>query len=164
MDIKFLTDAMFGKLTRFLRIFGYNTVYANDLEEIFQIKPFPDEKIVEFAIQENRTIITKDYPLYRKHKDMIIFIEGEDVYSQLTQLKDILHLSFDFAIQNARCSLCNGTLQLVKDIETIKNEIKNQTLKHYDTFYQCTNPKCKKVFWEGTHIKDIVKKLKENLI
>ncbi len=164
MDIKFLTDAMFGKLTRFLRIFGYDTVYANDLEKIYQIKPFPDEKIVEFALQENRTIITKDYPLYQKHKDMIIFIDGKDIYAQLNQLKDKLPLSFDFSIQNARCSLCNGTLQLVKDIETIKSEIKNQTLKHYNIFYQCTNPECKNMFWEGSHIKDIVKRLKENRI
>ncbi|MFX1408521.1 MAG: Mut7-C RNAse domain-containing protein, partial [Promethearchaeota archaeon] len=38
-EIKFLVDAMLGKLARFLRIFGYDTVYANDLEDIFHLSP-----------------------------------------------------------------------------------------------------------------------------
>ena len=35
--MKFLVDAMLGKLARFLRIFGYDTIYANDLMLTFSI-------------------------------------------------------------------------------------------------------------------------------
>ncbi|MFX0008351.1 MAG: Mut7-C RNAse domain-containing protein, partial [Candidatus Hermodarchaeota archaeon] len=44
--MKFLTDSMFGKLTRFLRIFGYDTVYANDLTTFFNIDPVPDDYLI----------------------------------------------------------------------------------------------------------------------
>ena len=40
--MKFLVDAMLGKLARFLRIFGYDTVYANDLIDYYDINPVPD--------------------------------------------------------------------------------------------------------------------------
>ena len=47
--MNFLTDAMLGKLTRFLRIFGYDTIYASDLIDLYCINPVPDEKLSEFA-------------------------------------------------------------------------------------------------------------------
>ncbi|TFG18791.1 MAG: twitching motility protein PilT, partial [Promethearchaeota archaeon] len=28
-------------------------------------------------------------------------------------------------------------------------------------FYQCTNSNCKKIYWKGTHIENIVNKLKK---
>ena len=37
--MKFLVDSMLGKLARFLRMFGYDTLYANDLVEYFKIDP-----------------------------------------------------------------------------------------------------------------------------
>ena len=94
--MKFLVDAMFGRLARFLRIFGYDTVYADDLEEIYGIIPVPDEKLAEFALEDNRIIITRDYTFYKKFRDRSIFLEGEGVYNYLNQLKVKLNLEYNF--------------------------------------------------------------------
>ena len=44
--MRFLTDAMLGRLSRLLRIFGYDTVYAEDIEH-----SAPDSKLLEYAIE-----------------------------------------------------------------------------------------------------------------
>lgn len=163
MEIKFLTDAMFGKLTRFLRIFGYDTVYANDLIPYFQLDPVPDEKLIEYAKETDRILITRDQPLYNKFKEQCVFIEGEGIYNYLNQLKAKIDVKFSFDIGHARCSICNATLKQVINKELLKDHVKPQTLAVYDEFYQCLNLSCKKIFWKGTHIEDIINQLKENI-
>ena len=160
-EIKFLVDAMLGKLARFLRIFGYDTVYANDLEEIFHLTPVPDEKLKDYAKKNDRIILTKDYEFYRTLKDKNIYLEGEGVYNYLKQLQCKLNLDYSFKMENARCSICNSPLKKVSDKKFISNEVLDETYKNYDEFYQCINSKCKKVFWKGTHIIDIIQKLKK---
>ncbi|MCK5422976.1 MAG: hypothetical protein KAJ08_12470, partial [Deltaproteobacteria bacterium] len=43
--MRFLADAMLGKLSKLLRIIGFDTLYYRDAE---------DDKLVELAIKENR--------------------------------------------------------------------------------------------------------------
>ncbi|TXT60489.1 MAG: hypothetical protein BAJALOKI2v1_100035 [Promethearchaeota archaeon] len=159
--MRFLVDAMLGKLSHLLRIFGYDTVYANDLIPYFQMDPVPDEKLLEYALEHNRVIITRDYPFHRRAASSI-FLAGEGVYHYLNQLKMKLDLDFSLKIENARCSICNSILKEVPKA-SIKNKVKLQTYENYDKFYQCQNPTCQKVYWTGPHIKDIKAKIKKKL-
>ena len=157
--MKFLVDAMLGKLARFLRIFGYDTVYANDLIEYYNTNPVPDNNLKEYAQSSNRIIITKDLPFYKNIIDNAILLEGEGIYSYLNQLKQKLKLQFNFKIQIARCSTCNSPLQGVANKILIKKLVKSETFLNYKEFFQCVNPTCRKVFWNGPHIADINRKL-----
>jgi uncharacterized protein with PIN domain len=157
--MKFLTDAMLGKLTRFLRIFGYDTIYASDLVDCYGANPVPDEKLSEYAIQSSRIVITKDLPFFNRIKENAILLDGEGVYNYLDQLQHHLNLIYEFNIEKARCSVCNTTLKKVNDKKSIKELVKHETFKTYNEFFQCNNPNCKKVFWNGPHIADIIKKL-----
>ena len=139
--MRFLTDAMLGRLSRILRIFGYDTVYA---------------------IETNRILLTKDYPFYKRASKQSIFLVGEDVYDYLQQLKDELQLKFDFNMQIARCSVCNSILKPIAK-KSIEDDVKPETYKHYEKFFQCTNSDCKKIYWKGSHIDDILKKLNEKI-
>ena len=157
--MKFLVDAMLGKLARFLRIFGYDTVYANDLIEYYNINPVPDNNLKEYAQSTNRIVITKDLPFYKDIMDNAILLEGEGVYSYLNQLKQKLKMQLNFNIQNARCSTCNSPLQEVTNKILIKNLVKHETLLNYKEIFQCVNPTCRKVFWNGPHIADINRRI-----
>lgn len=161
--MKLLTDSMYGRLTRLLRIFGYDTIYANDLTEYFKLDPVPDEKLLEFALKEDRIIITRDALFHKKARHNSIYLEGEGVYNYLNQLKIKLSLSYNFDMQIARCSVCNSDLERVKDKHLIKEVVQAETYKHYDEFFKCKNPKCNKIFWKGTHIEDIISRLKKEL-
>ena len=157
--MKFLVDAMLGKLARFLRIFGYDTVYANDLIEYYNIDPVPDNSLKEYAQLTNRIVITKDLPFYKNILNNAIFLEGEGIYSYLNQLRQKLKLQLIFNIKNARCSTCNSPLQEVINKVLIKNVVKRETFLNYNEFFQCVSPTCKKVFWNGPHIADINRKI-----
>jgi len=157
--MKFLVDAMLGKLARFLRIFGYDTVYANDLIEYYNIDPVPDNNLKEYAQLTNRIVITKDLPFYNDIADKAVHLEGEGIYVYLNQLKQKLKMPLKFNIQNARCSMCNSPLQEVKNKVMIKKLVKHETYLNYNVFFQCGNPTCRKMFWNGPHIADINRKL-----
>ncbi len=159
--MKFLTDAMFGKLTRLLRILGYDTVYADDLEEYFQKSPVLDDELAQYAKETDRIIITRDYPFYKKYRNRSIYLDGVGVYNYLDKLKNSLQLEYNFDINQARCSLCNSNLEKVKNINLIKDKVKVETYKHYKKIFQCKNQNCKKVFWKGTHIENILKRLEK---
>ena len=160
--MKFLVDAMLGKLAHFLRIFGHNTVYANDLVGFFKRDPIPDEELINYAKKTKRFIITKDYLLYKSFFEKAIYLEGEGIYNYLNQLQFNIGLNFDFEIEKARCSICNSKLGEVKNKNLVKKLVLKETFNHYDQFFQCTNLKCKKIYWEGSHIEDIKKRLKHN--
>lgn len=162
-DYKFLVDAMLGKLARFLRIFGYDTIYANDLEDYFKIYPVPDENLKKYAEENNRIIITKDHHFYNKSKSISVYVEGEGIYNYLNQLKKELNLHYKFNLKKARCSICNSILRVVNNKNCIKELVLEETFKNYNEFYQCSSLDCKKVFWNGPHILHITNNLKKNL-
>ncbi len=161
--MKFLVDSMLGKLTRFLRIFGYDTLYANDLINFYNIDPVPDELLIEYANKDNRIIITKDLPLYQRYKDKSIYLKGKGIYNYLHQLNKQFGLSFEFNFEHARCSVCNSQLERVENKISIKSDVLNETYNHFNEFYQCSNLQCKKVYWQGSHIEDIEYKLGKTL-
>ncbi len=161
--MKFLVDAMLGKLARFLRIFGYDTIYASDLIDHYRTNPVPDKKLNEYAVWSNRIVITKDLPFYNEIKENAILLEGEGVYNYLNQLKRKSNLVYDFNMEKARCSVCNTMLKRVNEKNSIKEFVKHETFKTYNEFFQCNNPRCLKVFWNGPHIADIIKKLRDEM-
>ncbi|MFW9825986.1 MAG: DUF5615 family PIN-like protein [Candidatus Thorarchaeota archaeon] len=159
--MKFLVDSMLGKLARFLRIFGYDSLYANDLINFFGVDPVPDEKLIEYAKKNDRFIITKDLLLTKNYSERSLYLRGEGIYNYINQLKEELHLNFNFKGKNARCSICNSTLIKIQDINDIINEISHDSFKHYKEFYRCSNLQCNKIFWKGSHIEDIEKRIEK---
>jgi len=162
--MKFLVDSMLGKLARFLRIFGYDTLYANDLVDFFKTDPVPDDKLLAYAKKTKRFVITKDYQFYKNFIENAIYLRGEGVYNYLNQLKENLRLNYKFNIQNARCSVCNSKMKKVKEKNDIKDHVLRETFNQYKDFYQCLNLQCKKIYWKGSHIDDIENRLGTNSI
>jgi uncharacterized protein with PIN domain len=157
--MKFLTDSMFGKLTRLLRIFGHDTVYAEEIME-----SAPDSELLKHAIENDRIILTRDKPFSEIAKQNSIYLEDIDAYVNLLRLQKEIHLTLDFSIKSARCSTCNSTLKKVKDKESIKDQIMEETFNSFQEFYQCLNPECNKIYWRGSHIEKIINKLKKKAL
>jgi hypothetical protein len=154
--MKFLTDSMFGKLTRLLRIFGHDTVYAEEI-----MKSAPDSELLKHAIKHDRIILTRDKPFHEIAKNNSIYLEKIDAYDNLLWLQRKIELTLDFSIKNARCSACNSNLKKVEDNESIKNQIMQETFNSFQNFYRCSNPICNKIYWKGSHIEKIINKLKK---
>ncbi len=109
-ELKFLTDSMHGKLTRWLRMLGYDTIYY----------PRADDEIIHKASEERRIVLTSDTELYRRilskgGQSILLPLSGtEDQLSHIAiHLKNEYGISYDefLAVKFRLCSLCNGQLQ-----------------------------------------------------
>ncbi len=138
---------MLGSLAKYLRFMGYDTYYVKN-----NVK---DDEILEICKKENRILITRDYELSKKC-DNSIYIDDIKLEKQIKFLINKLNLNFDNAL--SRCSLCNTELIKI-DKENVKNLVPINVYNNIDEFYYCTN--CKKVYWFGSHTKNIIKRLEE---
>lgn len=145
-DIKFIVDGMLGRVARWLRMLGYDTKYAGDLQ---------DNEILEIAANEGRIILTKDYQLYRKANASgikAVFVEGRTHIEKMVDLSRQLNISLEINIEKSRCPKCNSPIKPIEK-ESIKDKVLYSTYKTYNEFWICTG--CSQVYWKGSHWKKI---------
>lgn len=116
--MKFYVDAMFGNLSRFLRVLGYDCLLRSNTQNT-------DDYFCK-VIEENRIIITRSRVLYnqaRKRDIKAIFINKEGIVNILCELKRKININLTCDPNNSRCSDCNGLL-----VKTDKNLIKKKLI------------------------------------
>lgn len=138
-DPKFILDVHLGKLTKYLRLLGFDTLYRND---------YSDRELISVSTNEHRTILTRDIGLL-KMKDVShgYFIRSQNSNEQVIEVLNHFHLKRSIQPFN-RCIKCNNHLERV-DKESIMNELEPLTKKYYEKFFKCKG--CKTIFWEGSH-------------
>ena len=150
--MKFLTDGMLGKLTRWLRLLGYNVKYSRSLN---------DEQLIEIAKKEKRILLTRDLELYRQamvQKIDSFFVERTTEAKKLASLAKHFNLKLDFDVIVSRCPKCNSQIKPIAKSE-IAGKVPETTASHYNEFWKC--PHCEKIYWQGAHWKRINKTLEE---
>lgn len=150
--LKFVTDGMLGKLTRWLRMLGHNVKYANNID---------DRLLIKIAKTEKRTLLTRDVELYQQattKNTETFLVEGKNEAERLANLSKRFNLKLELNPDNSRCPKCNTKIKLAKKTE-IADKIPLSTKIFYEEFWEC--PKCGKIYWQGAHWKKINKTLKE---
>ena len=147
--MKFVVDGMLGKLGRWLRFMGYDTVYFNTNKKMLLIRK---------AKQDGRIILTKDRKLSSENPEITVFLSGENTREQLSEVKKKLLLSPDPKKFFTICSLCNVKLEEKKK-EEVEGLVPEYVYKTQDEFSQC--PRCKRIYWKGTHWENINRVLSE---
>ena len=138
-EIKFILDVHLGKLAKYLRMCGFDTVYQND---------YGDKKIIEISLEENRIILTRDIGLLKvKSVSNGYFIRDQNSKAQLIEVLKYFDLYQAINPFN-RCIKCNGKLESIEK-EKIIQQLEPLTQKYFDTFFRCTH--CQSIFWEGSH-------------
>lgn len=143
---RFLVDKMLGRLAKWLRVFGYDTVYSAD--------KFGAELLLE-SLRENRILLTRGRKLSDKRGWKIVYLKSDHIGEQLKQLVDELALNYSSGRIFSRCTVCNGKINQVSSKKTIKELVPEYVYDTHEIFYQCGN--CKQVYWKGTHF-DLIKK------
>lgn len=152
MKPKLIADMMLGRLARWLRLYGYDTVYG--------VKD--DDEIIEIAKKEGRIILTRDEELAKGAKNAIL-ISSNKFEEQIKQLMELGFTFNELFPENARCPKCNG---LIKEIpkEKIKDKVPPGVYEKYNEFYICTE--CGQIYWPGRQWQEMVKidkKLRESI-
>lgn len=141
---KFIADAMFGTLAKWLRVLGFDTLYAKDLE---------DEDIVELARAEERVLITRDKLLAQKTANSF-YLDSDDLDEQLNQVLEKYPVQENKLL--TRCLLCNSVLSPVEKSEV--QDVPESVLQREEKFWKCE--KCEKFYWPATHYENMVGKVR----
>lgn len=150
-DLKFITDVHLGKLTKYLRLCGFDTSYNTGLN---------DNEIINISLSDKRAILTRDKGLL-KNKQVThgYWIRSQHLNEQLKEVFnrfDLKNLIRPFT----RCMECNGTLIDVSK-EQILDYLLPDTRQYYQEYKKC--PECDRIYWEGSHYEKMKKNI-ENII
>jgi uncharacterized protein with PIN domain len=158
--MKFIADAMLGRLARWLRLLGEDTKYFPSIE---------DSRLLRIAREENRTLLTRDTRLVKVKglQDFLLLTENDP----LQQLKTVI-MTFNLRPLEqtgkggtgprlcSRCSLCNSPLEDVAP-EQARHFVPDYVYRTSPSIKKC--PRCNKFYWQGTHPERLRKKLREIL-
>lgn len=140
---------MLGSMAKWLRILGYDTKYVKNMK---------DEEIAKIAREEERILLTRDKKLASKFKNSI-YLENNGLKNQLRRIIKELALEIDDKNLLTRCIICNEKIEKI-DKEKVKGMVPEHVYESHEEFYIC--PKCKRIYWIGTHFKNM-KRFIENI-
>lgn len=150
---KFIADVNVGKLAKWLRMLGFDTLYDSQ---------YGDAEIVRISLAENRIILTRDTGIAkRKSAKNCILIEADESIRQLQQVIAETGIEIDEDNTFTRCIICNTPLESVKK-EAVAGNVPAYIYETHDEFARC--PKCNKIFWKGSHLagmKSIIKRIQK---
>jgi uncharacterized protein with PIN domain len=130
---------MLGSLARWLRFFGFDTVF---------LEPGPEDRVLaERARAEGRWLLTRDRELASSGPRTML-VRADDLEDQLIEIFGRLDLRPDATLENARCSECNGELVDVAR-EDVAGVAPPHVLETAPRFRRCAG--CRRVYWPGSH-------------
>lgn len=145
---KFVCDDHLGKLARYLRVGGFDTAFDREMT---------NSRLLQIALDEGRWILTRDRRLIERTLVRDLYFITHDRWPD--QLQEVLsHFGMEFRKDRMfrRCLEDNGAIEPTPK-ETIVSRVFPFTYQHHDTFYVC--PICKRVYWSGTHVEAMVRRL-----
>jgi len=147
---------MLGKLTRWLRMLGYNVKYSNELD---------DAQLITITKKERRILLTRDLELYQQATAKgvdALYLEGKTETEKLAELAKRFNIKLDIDMATSRCPKCNARVKKIPK-EKVADKVEKSTFAYYNEFWEC--PRCGQIYWQGAHWKRIRKTLetaKEN--
>ena len=105
MEQRFIVDLNVGRLAKWLRIMGYDTLFPEESG---------DNALVRTALREGRVLVTRDSGIARRRparlgQVRVVHIKDDDLKGQLRQL--VLELKLDLIGEFSRCLCCNRPLE-----------------------------------------------------
>ncbi len=140
---RFIVDVHLGRLARYLRLAGFDTLYRNDWD---------DEGLAQLSVGERRILLTRNRGLLMRSVVTHGYLVRDN--RPRPQLKEVLE-RFDLwgaVAPFTRCSVCNGLVRPVPKAEVAVG-LPERTAEHYQEFWRCTG--CGRVYWQGVHYRSL---------
>jgi len=147
----FVADVMLGRLAKWLRIAGFDVLYSNR---------FTDDELISLSRQDGRILLSRDTRLLvRRAVERFIFLETEEIQSQIRQVFKITHTRSLPGILS-RCLSCNELL-VAETREQVREFVPPFVFETQSQFKSC--PTCGKIYWAGTHRQSVLHTLERLL-
>lgn len=149
--MRFLVDSNVGRLARWLRVAGFDTLF---------VKGIDDNRLVRIALDGGRVLLTRDTQIFKRRlvtsgRLKAVLIENDEVRAQLLQVLATLSLAGELR-PFSLCIECNEPL-VHRKREEIGELVPPYVFQTQTQFMQC--PGCQRVYWRGTHWERMSKEL-----
>ena len=116
-----------------------------------------DAEIVDLAVGERRTILTRDRRLVERRlaRDHLL-IRSDDLEEQIVQVIRELGLEVRRSGIMGRCVSCNGRLEPL-DAEVARRSVPPYVARTQLAFRRC--PGCDRIYWSATHVERMRERL-----
>ena len=152
-NLKFIVDHNVGKLAKWLRMMGYDTLFFSGGD---------DWQMLRTAMAEGRVILTRDTQIMKRRvvtsgRLKVIFIQSDEPEQQKRQVVGTLNLDCQlrpFTI----CLECNQPL-VERSKQQVQDLVPPYVFQTQNQYMEC--PACHRIYWRGTHWQAMTKKLKQ---
>lgn len=142
---RFICDVHLGRLCKYLRMLGFDTLYSNR---------FIPEEMIAISRQEKRIILSRNHTLTRDREvTHSYWIRSANPLEQLKDLTGKLDLTTG-ANPLTRCLTCNNELLPLEKQEALPR-LQPRTAKYYAEFLRCAT--CDQIYWKGSHYENMLK-------
>ncbi len=146
---RFVADGHLGKLTRTLRLLGFDVAYDRQAQ---------DRQLLGVMESENRALLTRDRRLLMHAMVKAGYCpRSQNADEQTIEVIRRFDL-FDSIAPFTRCLRCNAPLQEVAKADVIE-KLEPLTKIYYNQFRRCTG--CGQIYWAGSHFSKLQKRLDE---
>ncbi len=139
---------MSGKVAKWLRILGCDTLYAKS--------SLSDSSLLD--ITKERILVTRDKELKNRAEKLgeSAILIPEDTVEALALISKEFSISLKIDPKSTRCPFCNTKLLLVSR-SAVANRLPKEVVNAHTKFLIC--PSCGKMFWFGTHYWNMLRTL-----
>lgn len=148
---RFLVDENAARLTRWLRLLGYDALYQPGVD---------DAALVAQAGEQGRILLTRDRGIMARRavtrgEVRAVLLASDDTWRQLEQ---VVHLCRDAPrpAPFTRCASCNGVLA-PSPPEQARPHVPPFVAATQRQFMHC--PQCGRFYWRGTHWQRVTARL-----
>lgn len=142
MRASFIVDTNVGKLARWLRTLGYDTLFINNID---------DEELIAIGLKEKRVLLTKDTQIMLRRvvtsgRLKALLIVDDNPKAQLRQV--VRAMKLDQERKFTLCLECNEPL-VPRSKDQVQDLVPPYVFKTQSQYFQC--PACHRIYWRGTH-------------
>lgn len=147
-DTRFVADTMLGKLTKWLRVMGFDVRYDPGTT---------DAQLFRCAETDERILLTRDrHLMHRRGSAQRLYIESDYYHQQVRQVVQAFNLA-DRIQAFTRCIRCNAPLYIIAKPVVVKR-VPAYVYATQMTFKHCAP--CDQLYWGGTHRDNMLRQLK----
>jgi uncharacterized protein len=147
--ISFALDSSLGKLAKWLRILGFDSVYVSGN---------PRKSFLSYGT-EGRILLTRTRRIQALNPGHhLLFIRFNNPRDQLDQVIFDLKLNFSDINPFSRCIRCNVSLHEIPK-EQIRSFVPDYVYETQIDFRKCSV--CNRIYWPGTHVDACINTIRE---
>lgn len=145
--MNFIADTMLGKLSKWLRILGFDTLYYPHINS---------KDLIDIALRDRRFLLTRNTAISKAATFPYLFITSDHLILQMKEVIEKLSISKADLRIFTLCIICNLPLQAIEP-EKVKGKVPEYVFLTQKSFSSC--PGCQRIFWKGTHYQNTLERI-----